>query len=145
MKALIILSHSKLLTMLLLSKANQKDLANLQKIADRDDELIEMRDKHGLLLAVATSIKALTELKNKEGKPLYKVESIKKLNYDHVEEIITYDIQLDIYSGKKQIDHRFQDKFDKQESYWLFMAKKWFNTSTNVLKGSDVIINKLKY
>lgn len=131
--------------MLLLSKANQKDLANLQKIADRDDELIEMRDKHGLLLAVATSIKALTELKNKEGKPLYKVESIKKLNYDHVEEIITYDIQLDIYSGKKQIDHRFQDKFDKQESYWLFMAKKWFNTSTNVLKGSDVIINKLKY
>lgn len=131
--------------MLLLSKTNQKDLANLQKIADRDDELIEMRDKHGLLLAVATSINALTELKNKEGKPLYKVESIKKLNYDHVEEFITYDIQLDIYSGKKEINHKFQDKFDKQESYWLFMAKKWFNTSTNVLKGSDVIINKLKY
>ena len=131
--------------MLLLSKTNQKDLANLQKIADRDDELIEMRDKHGLLLAVATSIKALTELKNKEGKPLYKVESIKKLNYDHVEEFITYAIQLDIYSGKKEINHKFQDKFDKQESYWLFMAKKWFNTSTNVLKGSDVIINKLKY
>ena len=104
-----------------------------------------MRDKHGLLLAVSTSIKALTELKNKDGKPLYKVESIKKLNYDHVEEIITYDIQLDIYSGKKDINHKFQDKFDKQESYWLFMAKKWFNTPSNVLKGSDVIINKLKY
>ena len=131
--------------MLLLSKTNQRDLANLQKIADRDDELIEMRDKQGLLLAVATSIKALTELKSKEGKPLYKVESIKRLNYDHVEEFITYDIQLDIYSGKKEINHKFQDKFDKQESYWLFMAKKWFNTSTNVLKGSDVIINKLKY
>ena len=131
--------------MLLLSKTNQRDLANLQKIADRDDELIEMRDKHGLLLAVATSINALKELKNKEGKPLYKVESIKKLNYDHVEEIITYDIQLDIYSGKKDINHKFKEKFDKQESYWLFMAKKWFNTSTNVLKGSDVIINKLKY
>ena len=131
--------------MLLLSKTNKQDLANLQKIADRDDELIEMRDKHGLLLAVATSINALKELKNKEGKPLYKVESIKKLNYDHVEEIITYDIQLDIYSGKKDINHKFKEKFDKQESYWLFMAKKWFNTSTNVLKGSDVIINKLKY
>lgn len=130
---------------LLLSKTTQRDLANLQKIADRDDELIEMRDKHGLLLAVSTSIKALTELKNKDGKPLYKVESIKKLNYDHVEEIITYDIQLDIYSGKKDINHKFQDKFDKQESYWLFMAKKWFNTPSNVLKGSDVIINKLKY
>jgi hypothetical protein len=131
--------------MLLLSKTTQRDLANLQKIADREDELIEMRDKHGLLLAVSTSIKALTELKNKDGKPLYKVESIKKLNYDHVEEIITYDIQLDIYSGKKDINHKFKEKFDKQESYWLFMAKKWFNTPSNVLKGSDVIINKLKY
>ena len=131
--------------MLLLSKATKESLANLQKIADREDELIEMRDKHGLLLAVSTSIKALTELKNKEGKPLYKVESFKRLNYDHLEEIITYDIQLDIYSGKKKINHRFQEKFEKQESYWLFMVKKWFNTPSNVLKGSDVIINKLKY
>jgi hypothetical protein len=131
--------------MLLLSKTNQRDLANLQKIADREDELIEMRDKYGMLMAVGTSIKALTELKNKEGKPLYKVDSFKRLNYDYVEEFITYDIQLDIYSGKKDINHKFKEKFDKQESYWLFMAKKWFNTSTNVLKGSDVIINKLKY
>ena len=131
--------------MLLLSKTNQKDLANLQKIADRDDELIEMRNKNGLLLAIGTSIKALIELKNKEGKSLYKVESFKKLNYDHLEEFTTYDIQLDIYRGKKEINHKFQDRFDKQENYWLFMAKKWFNTSTNVLKGSDVIINKLKY
>lgn len=131
--------------MLLLSKATKESLANLQKIADRDDELIEMRDKQGLLLAVATSIKALTELKSKEGKPLYKVESIKRLNYDHVEEFITYDIQLDIYKGKKEISHRFQEKFNKQENYWLFVANKWINTPTNVLKGSDVIINKLKY
>ena len=85
-------------------------------------------------------IEEIYQSKNKEGKPLYKVESIKKLNYDHVEEFITYDIQLDIYSGKKEINHKFQDKFDKQESYWLFMAKKWFNTSTNVLKGSDVTL-----
>lgn len=131
--------------MLLLSKTTQRDLANLQKIADRDDELIEMRDKHGLLLAVATSIKALTELKSKDGKPLYKVESIKKLNYDHVEEFITYDIQLDIYKGKKEISHRFQEKFNKQETYWSNIANKWVNTPTNVLKGSDCIINKLKY
>jgi hypothetical protein len=130
---------------LLLSKATEKDLANLQKIAERDDELIEMRDKYGMLMAVGTSIKALTELKNKEGKPLYKVDSFKRLNYDYVEEIITYDIQLDIYSGKKDLNHKFQDKFDKQESYWLFIAKKWFNISSNLLKGSDVIINKLKY
>ena len=63
---------------------------------------------------------------------------------DHLEEVITYDVQLDIYSGKKNIIHKFQERFDKQEGYWFFMAKKWFNSSSNVLIGSDCIINKLK-
>lgn len=129
---------------LLLSRATEKDLANLQKIADRDDELIEMRDKYGILLAVGTSIKALTELKNKEGKLLYKVESYKRLNWDHLEEVITWDIQLNIYQGKKELlfhNPKIQSLFDKQESYWLFIAKKWFNSSS-ILKGTDCIINK---
>ncbi len=127
-----------------LSKATEKDLDNLQKIADREDELIEMRDRYGILLAVGTSIKALTEVKDKNNKPLYRVDSYKKLNHDHLEEVITYDVQLDIYSGKKNIIHKFQERFDKQEGYWFFMAKKWFNSSSNVLIGSDCIINKLK-
>jgi len=127
-----------------LSKATEKDLTNLQKIADREDELIEMRDRYGILLAVGTSIKALTEVKDKNNKPLYRVDSYKKLNHDHLEEVITYDVRLDIYSGKKNIIHKFQERFDKQEGYWFFMAKKWFNFSSNVLIGSDCIINKLK-
>lgn len=131
--------------MLLLSKTNERELANLQKIADREDELIEMRDKFGLLIAVGTSIKSLTEIKDAGGKPLYKVESVKHLSYDHVYEHIFYDIQLDIYRGKKIIEHKHQDKYNKQESYWFFMVKKWFNTPSNVLKGSDVIVNKLNY
>lgn len=131
--------------MLLLSKTTQKDLANLQKIADRDDELIEMRDKFGMLLAIGTSIKALTEVKDTNGKPLYRVDSEKILNYDHQFEKIHWNIQLDIYKGKKQLNHRFQEKFDKQEAYWYFMANKWFNIPGNVLIGSDCIINRIKY
>lgn len=133
--------------MLLLSKTTEKELAALQKIADRDGELIEMRDRYGLLLAVATSIKALTELKSKEGKPLYKVESIKKLNYDHVEEFITYDIQLDIYKGKKELkfkNPKTQNFFEKQENYWNSIVNKWNNITSNFLLGTDCIINKIK-
>lgn len=130
--------------MLLLSKTNQKDLANLQKIANRDDELIEMRDKFGMLLAVGTSIKALTEVKDVNNKPLYRVDCEKILNYDHLYEKINWDIQLGIYRGKRQMIHKFQEKFDKQESYWFFMVKKWFNTPSNVLKGADCIINQIK-
>lgn len=129
---------------MLLSKATEKDLANLQKIAETKNELIEMRDKNGLLLAIGTSIKALTELKSKEGKPLYKVESFKKLNYDHIEEVITYDINLEIYKGKKYIKYKFQEKFDKQENYWLNLANKWLNSNQEI-KSKHSIINKLNF
>jgi hypothetical protein len=133
--------------MLLLSKTTEKELATLQKIADKNNALIEMRDKYGILLAIGTSINALTEIKNKEGKPLYKVESIKKLNYDQVVDQITFDIQLDIYKGKKELkfkNPKTQDFFNKQEVYWDFMVNRWNNTSSNLLLGSDCIINKIK-
>ena len=133
--------------MLLLSKTTEKELATLQKIADKNNALIEMRDKYGILLAIGTSINALTEIKNKEGKPLYKVESIKRLNYDHKEEFVIYDIQLDIYKGKK--DNKFknpktQNFFEKQENYWNSIVNKWNNITSNLLLGTDCIINKIK-
>ena len=132
--------------MLLLSKATKESLANLQKIADRDDELIEMRDKQGLLLAVATSIKALTELKSKEGKPLYRVETKKVLDYDHVKEVILYDIQLDFYKGKKEIHYsnpRVQQFFDKQEQFWFERVEKFIKNPW-IFIGSDIIVNRVK-
>ena len=133
--------------MLLLSKTTEKELATLQKIADKNNALIEMRDKYGILIAIGTSINALTEIKNKEGKPLYKVESIKRLNYDHKEEFVIYDIQLDIYKGKK--DNKFknpktQNFFEKQENYWNSIVNKWNNITSNLLLGTDCIINKIK-
>jgi len=133
--------------MLLLSKTTEKELAALQKIANKNNALIEMRDKYGILIAIGTSIKALTEVKNKEGKPLYKVESIRKLNYDHIIDQITFDIQLDIYKGKKELkfkNPKTQDFFDKQENYWAFMVNRWNNSSSNLLLGTDCIINKIK-
>ena len=133
--------------MLLLSKTTEKELAALQKIANKNNALIEMRDKYGILIAIGTSIKALTEVKNKEGKPLYKVESIRKLNYDHIIDQITFDIQLDIYKGKKELkfkNPKTQDFFDKQENYWDFIVSRWNNSSSNLLLGTDCIINKIK-
>lgn len=129
-----------------LSKATEKDLANLQKIADREDELIEMRDRYGILLAVSTGLKSLTEEKDKNGKPLYRVESKKILDYDHQKEIILYDVQLDIYKGKKPImysNQRTQQFFDKQEQFWFERVEKFIKNPW-VLIGSDVIVNRVK-
>jgi hypothetical protein len=88
----------------------------------------------------------LTEEKDKNGKPLYRVETKKVLDYDHVKEVILYDIQLDFYKGKKEIRYsnpRVQQFFDKQEQFWFERVEK-FIKNTWIFIGSDIIVNRVK-
>lgn len=137
---------------LLLSQATPRLLAELERKANEQESFIEMRNKYGILLAVATGIRSLTEELDKNGKPLFKVESKKELDYDHINETVTYDIVLDVYQGmnKERFENPFQNPqtqklFEKQEKYWFSCYKRWKGTKSNVLLGSDVIINRLKY
>lgn len=129
-----------------LSKANKTQLQQLHNQVVEENLFIEMRDKNGILLAVSTGLKSLTEEKDKNGKPLYRVESKKVLDYDHQKEIILYDVQLDIYKGKKHImysNQRTQQFFDKQEQFWFERVEKFIKNPW-VLIGSDVIVNRVK-
>ena len=129
-----------------LSKANKTQLQQLHNQVVEENLFIEMRDKNGILLAVSTGLKSLTEEKDKNGKPLYRVESKKVLDYDHVKEVILYDIQLDFYKGKKEIRYsnpRVQQFFDKQEQFWFERVEKFIKNPW-VLIGSDVIVNRVK-
>ena len=133
---------------MLLSKMSYSNLMSLQALADKENKLIEMRDKVGILLAVGTSIKALNEEKTKEGKFIYRVDSHTSLNYHTLNEIITYDIQLNLYEGKKinsYKNEKTQIFFNKQEEYWYLMFRRWQNNhQNNILLGIDYIINKIK-
>ena len=129
-----------------LSKTNKTQLQQLHNQVVEENLFIEMRDKNGILLAVSTGLKSLTEEKDKNGKPLYRVESKKVLDYDHQKEIILYDVQLDIYKGKKHImysNQRTQQFFDKQEQFWFERVEKFIKNPW-VLIGSDVIVNRVK-
>ena len=44
------------------------------------DKVLEMRSKFGMLLALGTSLKSLTEVKDRNGKALYYAEIKKKLD-----------------------------------------------------------------
>ena len=130
---------------ILLSKAQKWQLQQLQDQAEEKGLFIEMRDKYGILLAVSTGLKSLTEEKDKNGKPLYRVDSKKVLDYDHVKEIVLYNIQLDIYEGKKSMSYqnpKTQQFFDKQEQFWADQVSK-FNKYGSVLFGSDIIVNRV--
>jgi len=129
-----------------LSKTNKTQLQQLHNQVVEENLFIEMRDKNGILLAVSTGLKSLTEEKDKNGKPLYRVESKKVLDYDHQKEIILYDVQLDIYKGKKRIIYsnpKTQQFFDKQEQFWFERVEKFIKNPW-ILIGSDVIVNRVK-
>ena len=129
-----------------ISKATKNQLEQLHNEAVNEKLFIEMRDKNGILLAVSTGLKSLTEEKDKNGKPLYRVETKKVLDYDHVKEIILYDIQLDFYKGKKEIRYsnpRVQQFFDKQEQFWLERVEKFIKNPW-IFAGSDIIVNRVK-
>ena len=129
-----------------ISKATKNQLEQLHNEAINEKLFIEMRDKNGILLAVSTGLKSLTEEKDKNGKPLYKVETKKVLDYDHVKEVILYDIQLDFYKGKKEIRYsnpRVQQFFDKQEQFWFERVEKFIKNPW-IFIGSDIIVNRVK-
>jgi hypothetical protein len=129
-----------------ISKATKNQLEQLHNEAINEKLFIEMRDKNGILLAVSNGLKSLTEEKDKNGKPLYRVETKKILDYDHVKEVILYDIQLDFYKGKKEIHYsnpRVQQFFDKQEQFWFERVEKFIKNPW-IFIGSDIIVNRVK-
>ena len=129
-----------------ISKATKNQLEQLHNEAINEKLFIEMRDKNGILLAVSTGLKSLTEEKDKNGKPLYRVETKKVLDYDHVKEVILYDIQLDFYKGKKEIRYsnpRVQQFFDKQEQFWFERVEKFIKNPW-IFIGNDIIVNRVK-
>ena len=129
-----------------ISKATKNQLEQLHNETINEKLFIEMRDKNGILLAVSTGLKSLTEEKDKNGKPLYRVETKKILDYDHVKEVILYDIQLDFYKGKKEIRYsnpRVQQFFDKQEQFWFERVEKFIKNPW-IFIGSDIIVNRVK-
>lgn len=129
-----------------ISKATKNQLEQLHNETINEKLFIEMRDKNGILLAVSTGLKSLTEEKDKNGKPLYRVETKKVLDYDHVKEVILYDIQLDFYKGKKEIRYsnpRVQQFFDKQEQFWFERVEKFIKNPW-IFIGSDIIVNRVK-
>ena len=129
-----------------ISKATKNQLQQFHNEAINEKLFIEMRDKNGILLAVSTGLKSLTEEKDKNGKPLYRVETKKVLDYDHVKEVILYDIQLDFYKGKKEIRYsnpRVQQFFDKQEQFWFERVEKFIKNPW-IFIGSDIIVNRVK-
>lgn len=129
-----------------ISKATKNQLEQLHNEAINEKLFIEMRDKNGILLAVSTGLKSLTEEKDKNGKPLYRVETKKVLDYNHVKEVILYNIQLDFYKGKKEIRYsnpRVQQFFDKQEQFWFERVEKFIKNPC-IFEGSDIIVNRVK-
>ena len=109
------------------------------------DKVLEMRSKFGMLLALGTSVKALTEVKDRNGKSLYYAEIKKKLDYDIEHEYVTHDIIIKVYEPKT-FNHVLNEKASKglnnAENYWKKHYENYLK-SNSIYKGfPDMILDK---
>lgn len=133
--------------MLKLSEATQHKLAQLDAKALHTGQLIEMRNKYGLLLGVGTTISAFQELTDKKGNFLYSFE-VKEGWNDKLEyfKYTTSDAVFDIYSKRdiKSPNPNFQIILKKTEDYWYNRKLDWDKSDSVLKECPGVIINKIK-
>lgn len=134
-----------------LSEATKEKIEALERRASNSNQLIEMRNRYGLLLAVGTTVSAFHEMRDKKGDYLYQFQvhegwkETKDGGYTYFK-YTSSDIVLDIYFPKenKSPNEAFQAVLDKNEKFWKTKKEKW-DKSTSVLKECPgVLINKIK-
>ena len=133
-----------------LSEATKEKIEALDRRANNSNQLIEMRNKYGLLLAIGTTVSAFQEMRDKKGERLYHFQvhegwKESKGGYNYFK-YTSSDVILDIYSAKenKSPNEAFQAVLDKNEKFWKMKKEKW-DKSTSVLKECPgVLINKIK-
>jgi len=124
-----------------LSKCKEKGLEALEIYCNKNDKLIEMRNKNNRLIAVGLSIKSFQNLKANNGFNLYNSIKILSPIYNearseqqrldnYCKEIVLYDTILSSYEGK--IIHK-NDKYNETEEYW-------FKCYINYLKNKELFI-----
>lgn len=102
-----------------LSEASYKDIMSLEKLAS-EGNLLEMRNKYGVLLSVGKSVKDFHSLKDKRGNMMYSVIKTEVLEYDKIVTKVHHDILLDVYSEKRIIvsNPKLQKAIENSEEYW---------------------------
>ncbi len=134
-----------------LSEATNQKIEALDRRAANSNQLVEMRSKYGLLLAVGTTISSFHQLKDKKGDYVYRFQinegwkENKEGGY-HYFRYTSSDVLLDIYSEKehKSSNQLFQNVLIHHENFWKTKKDKWDKSDSILKECPGVLINNNK-
>jgi hypothetical protein len=112
------------------------------KEATKSHPILEMRNKFGMLLGLATGLKGFQNLKSKKKEFVYNVETQYSYTEDSITQWISQDAIIQPYVKKTFFDTKedYLKAFQNSEKFWEDNLEK-FNKSNSVLKECpDVLI-----
>lgn len=106
-------------------------------------EILEMRNKFGLLLGLGTGIKAFHDMKDKWGNPLYQAEIKSKLSYDTMLSWVSKDCIIRKYEKKDNFstsDEKSLRMLRASEEFWAKQLEKYNQNNSIAKECPDVLI-----
>jgi hypothetical protein len=117
------------------------DILNFNKSTKK--KILEMRNKFGLLLGLATGLKAFHEIKDRNGNPLYSSETKSKLNYDTMVSWISKDAVIKPYERKTSFSTSNENTLrmmTASENFWANQLEKYNQNYSIAKECPDILI-----
>lgn len=111
-------------------------------------EVLELRNKFGMLIALGTSIKAFQDLKDRNGTRMYNVEKKQRLDYDTMNEWVHQDCIISTYQPKTSFsttNEKVLKVMRNSEDYWANIYKNFSQSNSSKKDYPDLILNKIDW
>lgn len=110
-------------------------------------QILELRNKFGMLIALGTSIHAFQDLKDRNGNRMYNVEKRSKLNYDTLNEWVHQDCVISTYKPKTSFgtsNEKVLKVMENSEIYWARIYQEYLNSSSPK-KDYPLVLNRVDW
>lgn len=111
-------------------------------------EILELRNKFGMLIALGTSLKAFQDLKDRNGTRMYNVEMRSKLNYDTLNEWVHQDCVISTYKPRTNFgtsNEKVLKVMENSETYWNRIYNEYLNSSSPKKDYPNLILNRVDW
>lgn len=111
-------------------------------------QILEMRNKFGMLISLGTSLKAFQDIKDRNGTKMYSVEHRSKLNYDTLNTWVHQDCIISNYVPKSSFstsNEKILKVMMNSEEYWKKIYIQYMNSDKIQKDYPDLILNRVDW
>ena len=111
-------------------------------------QVLELRNKFGMLIALGTSLTAFHDIKDRNGTKMYNVEYKQKLNYDTMNTWVHQDCVISTYKPRTSFsttNEKVLKVMQNSETYWARIYQDYLNSSSPKKDYPNLILNRVDW